>query len=148
MLIQEFIDQYNVTLHSKLIEDTTPNNPNDKKQGYMKYDVTVNCRGRSATFEYTMGCAYVTYINKSQPNINKYQWHKSYTVPNICNVMISLQLDTASADESFDDFCWSFGYSNDSSKALGIYNACQENARKMRSLLGRLYNDFIDCTED
>ena len=43
-----------------------------------------------------------------------------------------LSLDYNAVDGvNFDDFCWCFGYDNDSIKALDIYRQCLENKEKV-----------------
>ena len=40
------------------------------------------------------------------------------------------------ADQSFENWCADFGYDSDSRKALDTYNACTENGKKARRVLG------------
>jgi hypothetical protein len=46
--------------------------------------------------------------------------------PKIADVLHSLTMDASAADENFHDWCATFGYSDDSIKALNTYTACLE----------------------
>jgi hypothetical protein len=54
---------------------------------------------------------------------------------NIDDVLYSLILDSQAGTETFDDFCDSYGYNNDSIKANEIYRECQKNAKKLRTFI-------------
>ena len=49
----------------------------------------------------------------------------------------SLLSDMRAGEVIFDDFCSDFGYDSDSRKAFTIYEACQQNAKKLRAELTR-----------
>lgn len=71
-------------------------------------------------------------------------------VPKIEEILNCLFMDSGSADISFYDFCQDFGYSDDSLKALDIYRACGDNARKLRKALGKDYTtteNYIESLE-
>lgn len=55
--------------------------------------------------------------------------------PHAADVLYSLVLDSSACDQSFDDYCDEFGYDTDSRRALETYLACQENTRKMVSVI-------------
>lgn len=57
-------------------------------------------------------------------------------VPTAGLVIGCLLLESHACDEGFGDWCDSLGYSEDSRKALEIYLACQENAKKLRKAIG------------
>lgn len=52
--------------------------------------------------------------------------------PSESDVLECLKSDCEAGQMAFDEFCDSFGYSNDSLKALDIYRACAETAQKLR----------------
>jgi hypothetical protein len=52
--------------------------------------------------------------------------------PKIADVLHSLIMDASAADENFDDWCDSYGYSSDSIKSLNMYKLCLETARALR----------------
>jgi hypothetical protein len=56
--------------------------------------------------------------------------------PTAYDLLYCLRSDAESVNESFDSWCSNFGYDNDSIKALNTYNACVENARKLKIALG------------
>lgn len=52
--------------------------------------------------------------------------------PEFSSVLGGLVWDASACDESFDDWCSSYGYDTDSRKALDLYLACQGSAAKLR----------------
>ena len=54
--------------------------------------------------------------------------------PSGIDILAALSNDEQAANESFNDFCENYGYDSDSIKALGIYQACCESAKKLRGL--------------
>jgi hypothetical protein len=52
--------------------------------------------------------------------------------PTIADVLYSLFTDASAADYNFSDWCDTFGYSDDSIKALNTYKACLEIATALR----------------
>ena len=52
--------------------------------------------------------------------------------PAIADVLYSLFNDASAADYNFSDWCDTFGYSDDSIKALNAYKACLETATAIR----------------
>lgn len=56
------------------------------------------------------------------------------TVPTAASVLYCLLLDADAINESFFEWCDSFGYDNDSMKAHSIYLACQGIARKLNNV--------------
>lgn len=67
------------------------------------------------------------------------QWAKQAEPqdPHPADVLHSLILDSSAADQSFESWCDEFGYDRDSRKALATYEACQQNADKLRKLFTR-----------
>ncbi|WCO82000.1 hypothetical protein vBPpSSYP_18 [Pseudomonas phage vB_PpS_SYP] len=59
--------------------------------------------------------------------------HSVAVAPHITGVLYSLISDAEGAEQNFHDWCDSFGYDNDSIKALNTYNACCEILQKIRS---------------
>ena len=55
--------------------------------------------------------------------------------PEICGIIYSLIMDSDAICESFDNWCNNFGYDSDSLKAFNIYQACTDNAKKMRKII-------------
>lgn len=47
------------------------------------------------------------------------------------DVLECLEMDVQAGQLSFNDFCDTFGYSNDSIKALDVYRACMDVAHKL-----------------
>jgi len=59
--------------------------------------------------------------------------------PKMEHVINCLLLDSSAHDVSFRDWCFEFGYSDDSIQAKSIYEACIENYFKLRKALGSQY---------
>lgn len=62
-------------------------------------------------------------------------------IPKIESVLECLFLDASCIDQSFSNFCADCGYDTDSMKAFKIYQACQDNAEKLRKALGKEYTN-------
>lgn len=54
---------------------------------------------------------------------------------NIDDVLYSLIMDAEALELTFSEWCDNLGYDNDSIKAMSIYTACQENAKKLKTFL-------------
>lgn len=54
--------------------------------------------------------------------------------PTAANVLYSLLSDMTCGSDTFEDFCASFGYDEDSRKAHDIYLACQKSGSKFRKV--------------
>lgn len=98
MNFNEFINNHNITLDCTLIEDTTAIAPQKGDNGTIKWSVTIHCGNRKAEFDYTMGSAYVKYIDKSLPTLGIYKWLKQYIQPDLYSVLNSIQTDAIGAD--------------------------------------------------
>ena len=98
-------------------------------------------------FEYKTGLGHATAYRDKNYKANKKPEHGLANsnlqvwlhVPQKDHVMHTLFSDSRAADQSFDDFCSDYGYSNDSLKALDIYRACAEIRQKLRRALDKEY---------
>ena len=70
------------------------------------------------------------------------------TLPCIEDLFYSLVMDSSAAETTFSDWCDEFGYETDSRKALQTYEACQENAVKMRGLIDANMNTLREYFQD
>lgn len=61
-------------------------------------------------------------------------------MPKEDDILQALFSDTECGQYSFDEFCDNLGYSNDSLKALDIYRACAETAKKLKACLKGEYS--------
>jgi len=60
---------------------------------------------------------------------------KPYAIaPNAADVLHSLLLDGEACNESFNDWCANYGYSNDSLKAINTYQQCCKIGEDLRKL--------------
>jgi len=67
--------------------------------------------------------------------------------PTAADVLECLLSDATSADESFEYWCASYGYDTDSRSAERTHNACVEQTRNLRRLLGADFTDALDDPE-
>lgn len=90
--------------------------------------------GKAETFEFFTGLGL---RKKYKPGLYlASQYPKgSPQKPRAASLLHSIMLDARLASESFEDFCANVGYSTDSRKALAIYLQCQEQGRKLRSII-------------
>lgn len=58
--------------------------------------------------------------------------------PSIEDALSSFLSDASGTDESFDDWCDTFGLSSDSIKALEAYRECCNTARKLRNMFSHV----------
>lgn len=84
------------------------------------WKVTLKYEGRRYTLPFYMGSGY----NAAPPELK--------------DVLYAIFSDTHAwyDNDDFDGFCDSFGYSNDSIKASGIYKACEKSAIRTLKLFG------------
>ncbi len=76
----------------------------------------------------------------------KYQLAKyaKPVTPEICDIIHSLNIDSQAMNESFPNWCDNFGYDSDSIKALNVYNACCNNAKKYFSVIDRKTQEKLE----
>lgn len=52
-------------------------------------------------------------------------------------------------NDTFEDFCSNYGYSDDSIKALKLYESCKDMKEKLLYVFGeKLFTRFIECELD
>lgn len=95
-----------------------------------EWRVTLTSKAGYWSTPYYCGMAHVTKPKHSfmEPKPKK---------PTNADVLYTLTMDASAADENFHDWCNSYGYSDDSIKALNTYKACLEIATALRKHLGR-----------
>lgn len=74
-------------------------------------------------------------------------------ISNLCeptnyDLLYSLQLDCRADSQSFNQWCDEYGCDNDSIKALSMYNACVDEARKLKLAIGHeLFKELMECED-
>jgi hypothetical protein len=128
MKLQQFIDRHILTLTAT----RTDRNPGKPDFDGDHWKVTLKRPGRRMTLVFSKG-----YGHKGTP-------------PTVAGVLDCLQSDARIAEEcaSFEDFCSYLGYDSDSRKAEKIYKALKRQAAKLRTFLGDLFEEFLDCEEE
>jgi len=101
--------------------------PEDEKKLYELYTY------QSAGYDVLISSLDKREYNRLYPN--SFNRNKSLYIkrPTENDVLECLKTDCEVRNMSFSEFCDNFGYSNDSLKALDIYRACEDTARKLRN---------------
>lgn len=63
--------------------------------------------------------------------------------PNAADVIHCLVMDAELGSQSFESFCWEFGYDPDSMSAHKLWKACSKQAPRVKRLLGDDYEYFL-----
>lgn len=85
----------------------------------------------------------ISYFNKFY--VTDYYMGRALTCePNKKDVLSSMLLDDVSYLD-FDDFCYEFGYDNDSIKSLKTYEACQRETKALHNMFD---SDEIDMLRE
>lgn len=72
-------------------------------------------------------------INMRERRFVKGQWEATKPkAPSVADVFAALITDASAAEESFNDWCANYGYSDDSIKAMAIYKSCRDTADVLR----------------
>lgn len=66
--------------------------------------------------------------------------------PHAADVLYSVIMDSSACEMSFADWCGGFGYDADSRKALSTYEACQQNADKLKRIFNNAQIESIRTT--
>lgn len=64
-------------------------------------------------------------------------------MPQLAEVLYSLQSDAQAGEHGFDEFCADLGYDSDSIKALKIHKACVKIRAQLATLLGTDFDAFM-----
>lgn len=78
----------------------------------------------------------ITFYSKGSGHKEKKYPHRPIR-PQLDEVLNSLRSDAEAAQSTFEEFCWSHGYDNDSRRHYSIYLECCEIARQMALLFSR-----------
>lgn len=101
----------------------------------------------SEFFEYFTGLGLRTpapkpYDGGPAPSRNTLMWERlekerKPVAPHTADVLRCLIRDGDALDMGFDEWCGEYGYDTDSRKADQLFDACRENARKLRNIIPR-----------
>lgn len=110
-------------------------------------------KGKTEYFDYFTGIGHRKYpkgfiVDKTlNPRCIAYaqqEKNKKPVTPEICGIIHSLNIDSQAMCESFPNWCDNYGYDSDSIKALNIYNACCDNAKKYYSVVDRATREKLE----
>lgn len=123
MTIQEFIKFHDITMDVKPLCERTdrvePRSEEDRDwdRRASHWSVTIWCRGKKLTTNYSMGAA-----------------HKGE--PDLASVLDSLRSDSDADGQTFEDWASNLGWDTDSRKAEACFKACKKTAVGLRRVLG------------
>lgn len=127
------IGQFAIDHKLRMICNPTDHNPNLEDSATMdhwKCEIRSAERDKKMTVTFSRGPAFAG------------------AAPPIDEVLSCLASDSASTEESFEDWCASLGYDSDSRKAERTYNVCVKQAEKLKNLLGdEAYEELLYQTE-
>lgn len=125
-----------------------------EKWKHFKWNLFIN----GEVFEYRTGEGHATsqvnkygsmnYAKKPEGSFSNPELKLFIHIPKIEHILQSLFSDAQAGQETFEDFCFDFGYSDDSIKAMETYRACQKNYSKLRKALGSKYNELEKIIQD
>lgn len=118
------------------VEETPQTYGKPIKTEFDQFVVALSYNGNTVSMQFFKGAG----LRKSKYPKGNSHYRVLPVAPTALEVMYSLLLDASSADYSFENFCGEFGYDEDSRKAEQIWRGCQEQARKLRELLGAEYS--------
>jgi hypothetical protein len=104
------------------------------------FDFTIEGRGWSYRGTYRVGKGY----GKPTGFLDR----RVYEKPSRLAVVAAVLQDGSDADQSFEGWCDTFGYSTDSRRALATYLDCQAARDAMRRLFGDRYIEAVQFATD
>jgi hypothetical protein len=115
-------------------------------------DVTIECERRSLLTDderanWKDGSAWTVRLKYQGRSLTTsfFQGSAHKTAPSAADVLACLASDARSGEESFEDFCGSFGYDADSRKAHTTWKACAKMTKQLRRLLGDAFDAVADA---
>jgi hypothetical protein len=152
MTLQEFLSAHKFGISSVAV-------PNFSKEKSYKYHVSIELAGKGTTLEFTKGLAHVGYrvddkwVTLTWQELKKYEkktlLKRAQPIPpQLDEVMSCVQSDCRCVCDNiiWEDFANEMGMNPDSIKDRRVYEACQEQYKKFRDLMGRqLFLQFIAC---
>lgn len=111
--LAELCVELGITASVKELDGDLNTFPNWAKQGWI---ITLRYKGKRAQFRF-------------------YGGGKSST-PTASDLIWAVAVDSTALKESFNDWCYEYGYDTDSVKARSTYKACQRNGLRLINLIG------------
>jgi hypothetical protein len=70
--------------------------------------------------------------------------------PTASDLVCSVAIDSEALNESFSEWCDSFGYSTDSITARSTFKACQRNGQRLTDLIGNaeIFSQLVESARD
>jgi hypothetical protein len=111
------------------------------------FDFTIEGRGWSYRGTYRVGKGHGKPTGYLDPT-DGYREKLVYQKPSRLDVVAAVLRDGADADQSFEGWCDTFGFSADSRRALATYLDCQEARDAMRRMFGDRYQEAVEFALD
>lgn len=133
MTVNQFIEKYKIESSSVRV-NSRPDELSDWGKDSRHWEVTL------------------TYLDEyTRKNLSIYftQGSAHTKRPTAEDVLVSVLMDVQGIeDQNFLDWAGNMGYSDDSIKALKIYEACMKEQKDIKEWLGQeKYNEFLECEE-
>jgi hypothetical protein len=95
------------------------------------------------------GWSIVLKYNKKRAQFRFYGGGASKT-PTASDLVWAVAIDSGALNESFSEWCDSFGYSTDSITARSTYKACQRNGQRLTDLIGNkeIFSQLVESARE
>jgi hypothetical protein len=95
------------------------------------------------------GWSIVLKYNKKRAQFRFYGGGASKT-PTASDLVWAVAIDSEALNESFGEWCDSFGYSTDSITARSTYKACQRNGQRLTDLIGNkeIFSQLVESARE
>jgi hypothetical protein len=95
------------------------------------------------------GWSIVLKYNKKRAQFRFYGGGASKT-PTASDLVWAVAIDSEALNESFSEWCDSFGYSTDSITARSTYKACQRNGQRLTDLIGNkeIFSQLVESARE
>lgn len=164
--LSELIEKYRITAKVRHLGLRDTNEYSAQAWQHDRWEVKLFCDGRTMTTEYSTGIGHRKLVRAANPSDEQrrlayqvarnrgikdpYGYATQPVEPETTDVLSSLISDAQSVESEplFEDWASSCGYDTDSRRAERIYFACQEMAKRLRTLLGSAYREFLEADLD
>lgn len=148
---EDFLKSTDTTIEIKEAEKQTPPAWEEglNANHHIKYIITLKNKRHTYTFDYWGSIADYQKVEKRFNEVYQWIYHRNSTIDMIKNKSVSMRrildevmptpydilscLDTCYGD-TFEDFCFNYGYDEDSRKAYETYQRVQEQERNLYKL--------------
>lgn len=125
--LAELCAELGITARVKELDGDFYTFPDWAKQGW---NITLRYQGKRAQFRFYGGGASKT--------------------PTASDLVWAVAVDSTALTESFNDWCYEYGYDTDSIKARSTYKACQRNGERLIKLIGNkdIFSQLVESARE